>query len=368
MKKIISAGLATILAASALSTAAFADEFTITAESVLAKPAIKVTMPKSMAFVFNPYGLQVTAKGAIDTTNGKTGTLIGSYAYETTDNTGWTVANTTGTALKAAVYAYTINKDGAEFAVIDKSGTLPTGAKRSLKVALTAKGDDDAAAVALKTAKLDTKTNSIWDDENGATIIDSVTDKLIVAFDNENSVAAKAETDVWSEKDAVKINFIFAFELAEGGSEAVDPSEEKVTITFKKSGDNITGLDENKTVEVTKGEALTAAAANGITAAENFELKFNGGAITAITPSANMEITVTAVRQKVTVTFKKSGDDVEGLDEDKEVQVDKGVALTAAAAEGITAGNSKTLKFNGGEITAITPTADMEITVTAVSE
>lgn len=214
MKKIISAGLATILAASALSTAAFADEFTITAESVLAKPAIKVTMPKSMAFVFNPYGLQVTAKGAIDTTNGKTGTLIGSYAYETTDNTGWTVANTTGTALKAAVYAYTINKDGAEFAVIDKSGTLPTGAKRSLKVALTAKGDDDAAAVALKTAKLDTKTNSIWDDENGATIIDSVTDKLIVAFDNENSVAAKAETDVWSEKDAVKINFIFAFELA----------------------------------------------------------------------------------------------------------------------------------------------------------
>ena len=221
MKKIISAGLATILAVSALSTAAFAEEYTMTAESTLAKPAVKVTMPKSMAFVFNPYGLKVNAKGAIDA-SGQEGTLIGSYAFATetgADTSGWAITNGTGTPLKAAVYAYAENKDGAEFVVVDKAATPATSAKRSLKVALTAKADEgDAADITLGSAKLDTKTASIWDTDNGSTVIDSVETKLVVSFDNENSVATKADTDVWSDKDAVKLNFIFGFELADGST------------------------------------------------------------------------------------------------------------------------------------------------------
>ena len=269
MKKIISAGLATILAVSALSTAAFAEEYTMTAESTLAKPAVKVTMPKSMAFVFNPYGLKVNAKGAIDA-SGQEGTLIGSYAFATetgADTSGWAITNGTGTPLKAAVYAYAENKDGAEFVVVDKAATPATSAKRSLKVALTAKADEgDAADITLGSAKLDTKTASIWDTDNGSTVIDSVETKLVVSFDNENSVATKRDTDVWSDKDAVKLNFIFGFELADGstggsgngGGSGSSYTGAAYTITWKKNNGTVTALSSTDDSEIAENTRTTA--------------------------------------------------------------------------------------------------------------
>lgn len=224
MKKIISAGLAAILAASALSTAAFAEEFTMSAEGVLAKPALKITMPKSMAFVFNPYGLKVAdAKGTINTSSENTATLLGSYKFDTTtgaDTSGWVITNATGTAVKAAVYAYSIDKDATKFTVVDDAATAPT-IEKYVKVGLQAKADDlDAVDVALQKAKLDTKTASIWDTANNSVVINSVQSKLVISFDEENCSVVKPATDTWTEKDAVKIDFIFGFELADGGSTA----------------------------------------------------------------------------------------------------------------------------------------------------
>ena len=190
------------------------DIMTMTAEGVLAKPALKITMPKSMSFVFNPYGLTVNEKGAIDNDAGISGTLVGSYAFDPTDNSGWHITNSTGTPVKAAVYAYALNKNPAEFEVIDRTGS--SDAKRSLKVALAAKADSgDAAVVSLKGEKLDTKAKSIWSLTNGSTVIEQVENKLYIYFDTDNCSAVKEASDSWSEKDIVKIDFIFAFELTD---------------------------------------------------------------------------------------------------------------------------------------------------------
>jgi len=233
MKKIISAGLATILAASALTTAAFADEVKITAEGTVAKPAIKVTMPKSMAFVFNPYGLKVDVKGKIDATNGKETTMVGSYAFETVeaDQAGWKIVNATGADLQVAVYAYSTNKADAEFLVLDKNAVeadVPAAesGKRAVKVELQA-GD---VAIPLQKDALAAGTK-LWSV--------AAADAALASADNTKKLAALTELEagtadapgalyisvagetvnpdklIWSEKDAVKINFVFGFEIKE---------------------------------------------------------------------------------------------------------------------------------------------------------
>ena len=231
MKKIISAGLATILAASALTTAAFADEVKITAEGTVAKPAIKVTMPKSMAFVFNPYGLKVDVKGKIDATNGKADKMVGSYAFEAVeaDQAGWKIVNATGADLQVAVYAYSTNKADAEFLVLDTSETVVPeegDGKRAVKVELTAGG----VAIPLQKDALaaGTKLWSVADAE--AKLASAENTKKLAALTALPAGTAEAPGSlyisvagetvnpdklIWSEKDAVKINFVFGFELQE---------------------------------------------------------------------------------------------------------------------------------------------------------
>ena len=260
MKKIISAGLAAILAASALSTAAFAEEFTMSAEGVLAKPALKITMPKSMAFVFNPYGLKVAdAKGTINASSTNTATLLGSYKFDTTtgaDTSGWVITNATGADVKAAVYAYSIDKDATKFTVVDDAAAAPS-IDKYVKVGLQAKADDlDAVDVALQKAKLDTKTASIWDTANHSVVVDKVESKLVISFDEENCAAVKTATDTWTEKDAVKIDFIFGFELAEAGGTAAAATA-PFTITLVAGDSGVTIEDTNKTFQTDNDGKIT---------------------------------------------------------------------------------------------------------------
>jgi len=230
MKKIISAGLATILAASALTTAAFADEVKITAEGTVAKPAIKVTMPKSMAFVFNPYKLSVDAKGKIVAENGVSTTMVGSYAFETVeaDQAGWKIVNATGADLQVAIYAYSTNKDGAEFLVLDNTAEdlEAKSGKRAVKVELKAgevtiplQKDALAAGTNLwSVAGEDAKVSTGAADEKVAALTalpageTEAPGSLYISVKGETSNPDKL---IWSEKDAVKINFVFGFELQE---------------------------------------------------------------------------------------------------------------------------------------------------------
>ena len=233
----------------------------MSAEGVLAKPALKITMPKSMAFVFNPYGLKVAdAKGTINASSENTATLLGSYKFDTTtgaDTSGWVITNATGADVKAAVYAYSVDKDATTFSVQNKDYTAPaSGApKRYVKVALKAKADAlDAVDVALQKTKLDTKTASIWDTANNSVVVDKVESKLVISFDEENCSATKDAKDTWTEKDAVKIDFIFGFELADGGSAGGGSSSSftgaAYTITWKKNNTSVSALSSTDDTEV----------------------------------------------------------------------------------------------------------------------
>lgn len=272
MKKIISAGLASILAISALSTAAFAEDTTIVAEGILAKPAIKVTMPKSMAFVFNPYKLVVDAKGKVGTkiTAGENGTgatlndayVVPSYIFdETTKNAGWIITNNTGAAIKAGIVAYSAIDANAAFRVLDvgaASSDVPAASsgKKALKVAIKATaavnatgaynfGDSNAVDIKVhKTAitadagkSIMTKCAAVGtapaldgdataankmpgssieipseNTVNGA----KVPGTLAIEMDTTNTSIVNPDSLSWAETDAPKITYIYAFDLAGG--------------------------------------------------------------------------------------------------------------------------------------------------------
>ena len=230
MKKIISAGLAAILAASALSTAAFAEDFTVTATSTLAKPAIKVTMPKSMAFVFNPYGLTVDLKGKVTTEQQKDGdtvlnnaVVVPSYQYDTTTaGKGWKVDNQSGAVLKAAIYAYAINADSAEFKVFDEGDTTnakDTDATKILAVTIKATGaSSTATTVKMQNAELAADT-TIWKEANKASggtafKVDQFTAEKPLYVTMSGKTFNKDKL-TWAETDVANINFIFSFDFAD---------------------------------------------------------------------------------------------------------------------------------------------------------
>lgn len=224
MKKIISAGLATILAASALTTAAFAEDVKITAEGIVAKPAIKVTMPKTMAFVFNPYKLSVDIKGKIVETGGSDEIVVCSYNNGTADAAGDAWAITTdveGVDLKAAIYAYAENKADAKFKVVDSTVTTDDTSTeiRSLKLTIQAQGVGDAKTVTLQNEALDTKTTPLWTEANKETGAKATkVDKFNKA--NPLKITMTGETKnvgqlTWEEKDTSKVNFLFSFEYAD---------------------------------------------------------------------------------------------------------------------------------------------------------
>jgi hypothetical protein len=218
MKKIISTILAGVLAVSALATTAFAEDIKITAEGIVAKPAIKVTMPKTMNYVFNPYKLKVDEKGKIDAENGKADIVV--CSYNNTAKDAWEITSTTGADLKAAIYAYALNKEDATFLVLDKTITTSDTdkTKKTLHLEIKAKGDDEAT-VKLQNVALDTKTTPLWEEankESGATA-------FVVKKFNESKplqitmtgTTANAGKLVWEEKDTSKVNFIFGFEYAD---------------------------------------------------------------------------------------------------------------------------------------------------------
>lgn len=275
MKKLISAGLASILAISALSAAAYADEQTIVASGVVAKPAIKVTLPKSMAFVFNPYGLTVDIKGKVSTEvdNGKTGNdravlnntiIVPSYQFEaTTKDIGWLVTNNAGAGanIKMAVYAYAKNETTATMEVYDATNTTWSTASTGVKDSTTKKsvGLTITAAAQLANGTYDTAkkvkvhtgplaSGSVLDYSNTddtklvvdgtaassaatgqpATLIDTILGEVTVDGKAQPGTAAITMAGAignkgglqWEDTDIPTVNFVFAFDYA-GGTTAL---------------------------------------------------------------------------------------------------------------------------------------------------
>jgi len=223
-KRIISAALASLMAVSALSTSAFAElakaDQSLKGTGVTAVPTLKVTMPKSMSYIINPYKLTVDAKGkavaADDENRAGNAQVLPIYGTDSEGNaaTAWTITNNSGIAIKTAIYATVTNGNSAAVQILDVNndnkdvadGTSAADAKmRQIKL------DLKAGTTAIKFLK---EAPEAWTAEKGCTVIASTADAGTIALKLEGTTATGAEADgLWTAKDVATINVFFKFDF-----------------------------------------------------------------------------------------------------------------------------------------------------------
>jgi hypothetical protein len=223
-KRIISAGLAALLAVSALSASAFADlakaDSSLKGTGITAVPILKVTLPKAMSYIINPYRLTVDAKGkavaADDTTSAGNGQLIPVYGTtaEGTTATAWTVTNNSGIAIKTAIYATVTNGNSAAVQILDATNNNKdvadgTSAADATKRQITLNLKAGNAGI-----KFLNEAPTAWTTAAGCTEVASTADGASINLTLTGSTAAGAEADaVWTSKDVATINVFFKFDF-----------------------------------------------------------------------------------------------------------------------------------------------------------
>lgn len=243
MKKIISALLAGLMAVSAFTATAFADlkaDSSISLKSTTVIPVLKVTLPKTLAFVVNPYKMEIDittgkapAANAVSSNIVKT-QIVPTYgttsskdpstgATVVTPNTAWQVLNESGIPISAMLYATAVNGNPtAPFEILDANnsnknavtGEAANAANRQLTLSLNAKsGSSSATAI-----KFSTAVPTAWTTAGGCTAIASVANNgtLDLTLDTTKSkcgVGASCGETLWTAKDTATINVFFKFDF-----------------------------------------------------------------------------------------------------------------------------------------------------------
>jgi hypothetical protein len=233
MKKIISVVAALLLALSALTVIGTADRvIKVTATGTYAKPIIRITMPKTMSFIFNPYGydVKVTAKtnGLIDRT-GSPSRVICSYVDSEDDS--WVITNVSDVAIQTRVYAYINNAPSSTFSVRDANiNTVDSGDEECKYLFLDIKasgGSSGVQNVVLLNSDLSTDEGensrymlkswsgkADWHAEENEGLITVIHD---VPINGKVGLSMTGTTQnvgdlAWSKSDKVVINFVFCFD------------------------------------------------------------------------------------------------------------------------------------------------------------
>jgi len=216
-KRIISAALATLMAASALSTSAFAaglkSDATLDAAGTVNVPAISVTVPTSAAFVINPYKLNVKVENT-SASGGKTDTIVPLYD---SGKEGWEIKNN-NTDVKMDVSMYATYKAGKTVQV-NATEETKDATKKQLTLALKL----DSTAVTLLE-----KAPAAWVDDASTTDVTENEGVAKITLDkasSESSPAVKlikldasSKADVtaglaWTESDTCTISMAFKFDI-----------------------------------------------------------------------------------------------------------------------------------------------------------
>lgn len=241
MKKIISAALAAFMAVTALSASAFAEiskaDSSIALKATTVIPTLKVTLPKTLAFVVNPYKMEIdksTGKAADSKTaeGNKVSTFVVPVYGTTTNadktvtvNTAWQVANSSGLAISAKVYATAVNADTTgKLQILDGSGSTAVditdgeatadAAKKQLTLKFQGKSSKSGAPNVPIAIRKDAPAD--WTAEtvaNFANIPNAGT--LDLTLDTESSICAKGAdcADAWTAKDTATLNVFFKFDF-----------------------------------------------------------------------------------------------------------------------------------------------------------
>jgi len=248
-KRIISAALASLMAVSALSTSAFAElakaDGSVTGTGTTAIPTLKVTLPKALNYVVNPYKMVVDAKGkavAEPTYEGEGNDrhlVDGQYdsqviAVYDTDKTSWDLINNSGIAIKANIYATVKNGNAAQLAInppASGEGALTADQKKTMRqlnltlnsYPITVAAADDAennihagdliyGTTATAITLLDAAPDS-WTAAGKTTTINSIANGAGVAFKLSGTTVTDTtyEGSEWTAKDSATIGLYFKF-------------------------------------------------------------------------------------------------------------------------------------------------------------
>lgn len=243
MKKIISALLAGFMAVSALTSVAFADlkpDSSISLKSTTIIPVLKVTLPKTLAFVVNPYKMEIdVTTGKAPTATSESSNIVKTQVVPTygttvskdpstgattvTPNTAWQVLNESGIAISCMLYATAVNGNPtAPFEILDVNNSNKnaiTGAAadvktRQLSLALMAKSGSGSAVP----VKFSSTAPTAWTTVGGCTSIASIANNgtLDLTLDTSKSICAvgkSCEETLWTAKDIATINIFFKFDF-----------------------------------------------------------------------------------------------------------------------------------------------------------
>ena len=194
--------------------------YTITAESVYATPVVKVTMPKSMSFVFNPFNIKVTEKSSIDPYGNNQKIICN---YNDPENDSWLITNHSGKPIKAGIYAWSEKDVTVDFSVrdatrntVDHSDTT----KKYLLLDIQANGQKITLLdPRLRTdegdnsAKLNIRAGW-WSSENEGliTVIRGIADGENISISMSGDTVNAGDL-LWRNSDKVSIGFVFNFEV-----------------------------------------------------------------------------------------------------------------------------------------------------------
>jgi len=240
MKKILSAALAAFMAVTALTATSFADltkaDSSISLKGTTVLPILKVTLPKTLAFVVNPYKMSIdktTGKAATATTTdaNKANTFVVPTYGTTVDadknvvaNTAWDVVNSSGLPISANIYAVVTNPNATKLQILDANNeskditdqeSTAAAAKKQLTLslkALSSKSGSTAVAIPLLAAAPDS-----WTATGKTAAVANVPDagKLSLTLDTDDCTCAKgADCDeIWTTKDNPTLGVFFKFDF-----------------------------------------------------------------------------------------------------------------------------------------------------------
>ena len=195
----------------------------LTIKSTAMIPTLKITLPKSLTFVNNPYRLSLDTSGKVATSNAADTTNTYIVPVYGTGNSSWDIANLSGIGISCMMYATVTNGNASAVEILDANngnknavtGEPASADKRHLKLALLGKVGSSGSGTAIKFAP---NGATSWNEAGGCTKFSLIPDNqaLAVTIDTSKSscaVGSACEDRMWTVKDTASIFIAFKFDF-----------------------------------------------------------------------------------------------------------------------------------------------------------
>ena len=196
----------------------------LTIKSTAVIPTLKITLPKTLSFVVNPYKMSLDSSGRLSSNESdvKNSYIVPVYG---TGNSSWDITNNSGIGVSCLMYATAVNGNPTAISVEDANngnknisvnGEISDD-KRIIRLALKGKAGISGSEKAIKLSSL---APDAWTETSGCTKFSPIPDRqaLSITVDEEKSrclTGSKCAETKWTTKDNVIITMAFKFDFVE---------------------------------------------------------------------------------------------------------------------------------------------------------